>query len=112
MSEATAINMLKAEMSNHKDFDMIGFKREYLEKIISELEDEVTDADIAVLGVSSVVFGLVERIDDLETWRKKHEDPHQPKVHKTLFRFDEEFPETLDDLELSDSNGGRTSTTR
>lgn len=71
MSKAEAIKMLKSEMSNHKDFDMIGFKREYLEKIISELEeDEVTDADIAVLGVSSVVFSLVKRIDDLEAWHR------------------------------------------
>lgn len=53
MSKATAIKMLKSAIHEHEKIDMIGFRRDYLERIISELEeDEVTD--------------LVRRIEDLE----------------------------------------------
>jgi hypothetical protein len=65
MSKLNAIKMLKAIRED------VGFP---IDMIIAELEkDEATDADIAVLGVSSVVFSLAERIDDLEAWRAKME---------------------------------------
>lgn len=50
------------------------FHETAIREAIKELEEEeVTDADIAVLGISSVVFSLVKRIDDLEAWRAKME---------------------------------------
>ena len=65
MSKANAIKMLKAIKED------VGFP---IDMIIAELEkDEVADSDIAVLGVSSVVFSLAKRIDDLEAWRAKIE---------------------------------------
>jgi len=40
MSKAIGISMLKRVIVEHGEFDMIGFKREYLEMIIKELEKE------------------------------------------------------------------------
>jgi hypothetical protein len=46
------------------------FHETAIREAIKELEEEeVTDAN----GVSSVVFSLVKRIDDLEAWRAKME---------------------------------------
>lgn len=69
MSKANALAILKNMLKLPDEF----FYETAIREAIKELEEEVTDADIAVLGVSSVVFSLAERIDDLESWRAKME---------------------------------------
>jgi len=39
MSKENGIRMLKLALREHETHDMIGFKREYLERTIAELED-------------------------------------------------------------------------
>ena len=106
MSKTKAVDLIKAFQERiMAGGPLVTFGE--LESIRKELEeDEVTDADIAVLGVSSVVFSLVERIDDLEAWRRSI------KQGKLTEMADFADGRTRLTIELYDSNGDRTSTTR
>jgi len=92
MSQARAIAQLKRAVAEHGDFEMIGFKREYLEMIIADLEkgtlqeNEQKTSDAALMRMAhqiqacatpesqrALMREMQGRIERLEAWQKEQE---------------------------------------